>query len=152
MNVLFLDFDGVVNSLIWENGDFGYGYPEHGKVNNFQACQWVSKFCKDNDFAIVISSSWRSDGLTKCAQYLRNGGIWSDIPIIGVTPKIPNGQRGDEISAWLKDNPADHYMIFDDDSDMTIHMDHLIQSNSLVGFTFSEFQLAEQVHKMLSAA
>lgn len=151
MNVLFLDFDGVVNSLVWENGNYGYGYPEGGKVNNFQACQWVSKFCKDYGYAIVVSSSWRSDGLTKCIQYLRNGGLWEDIPVIGITPKIHNAQRGDEISAWLKEHPADCYLIFDDDADMTIHMDHLVQSNSLVGFSFTEYQLAEQIHKMFAA-
>lgn len=71
MNVVFLDIDGVVNSLIWEGDDFGFGDVHRRRVNNFQACKWVSKFCKENDFSVVISSSWRSDGLEKCAAALR---------------------------------------------------------------------------------
>lgn len=149
MNVVFLDIDGVVNTLIWEGTSFSFGDVHRRRVNNFQACKWVSKFCKENDFRIVVSSSWRSEGLEKCAMALRAGGIDESIPIVDVTPRIRDGQRGDEIGAWLKQHPVDHYLIFDDDSDMTVHRDHLIKSNCYVGFTFNEFQMAEKVYDEL---
>ena len=41
INVLFLDYDGVVNVPMWndEGTKCEYGYPKQGRVNSFQACQ-----------------------------------------------------------------------------------------------------------------
>ena len=145
-NVVFLDFDGVVNSLIWKDGDFKYNFPKDDSVNNYQACQWVSKFCKDNGYSIVVSSTWRSEGLENCERYLRKGGIWSEIPVIGVTPKINGAIRGDEIADYLMKHEVGQFLIFDDDSDMGSLADHLVKCNTQVGFTFKEYQLATVLH------
>lgn len=45
MNVVFLDYDGVVNTPMW-NADgtrCSFGLPQDSKVNNFQYVQWVSE-------------------------------------------------------------------------------------------------------------
>jgi hypothetical protein len=153
MNVIFLDFDGVVNIPSWyktEGGKFKccYNFPRHGCVNSFQACQWVSEFCEKHNYKIVISSTWRSDGLKKCIQYLRNGGLRSSIEVIDITPKFEFMPRGDEITAWLeKHSDVKNYLIFDDDSDMTQHMDRLVQCDGVVGFTMNEFNQAEILYR-----
>lgn len=44
--------------------------------------------------------------------------------------------RGDEITAWMKDNyTPDYYVIIDDNPDMTIHGDHLVNTELKVGLT-----------------
>ena len=73
MNVVFLDFDGVVNTPWWsrdESGDLKckYNFPFDGKVNNWQAVQWVSEFCEKYNYDIVISSTWRKEGLKVCFE------------------------------------------------------------------------------------
>jgi len=52
MNILFLDYDGVVNNIIWgHNGErANYGTPKDNKVNDYQACQWISEFCEKYDY------------------------------------------------------------------------------------------------------
>ena len=60
--VLFLDYDGVVNTPMWnEKGTIcRYNMPKDGKVNNFQAVQWISEFCQKFHFQIVVTSTWRT--------------------------------------------------------------------------------------------
>lgn len=63
MNVVFLDYDGVVNTPMW-NADgtrCSFGFPQDNKVNNFQCVQWVSEFCQKFNYSIVVSSTWRLD-------------------------------------------------------------------------------------------
>jgi hypothetical protein len=57
-------------------------------------------------------------------------------------------QRGDEITLYLQEHPEiNHYLIFDDDSDMTIHTDRLIKCNVYIGFTVNEYQQAVTLHQ-----
>jgi hypothetical protein len=124
----------------------GYNYPCHGKVNNFQAVTWVSQFCKKYQYQIVISSTWRKD--SDCSQILYNSGLDKHIKIIGSTPVLDGMQRGDEITAYLKEHPEiTGYLIFDDDSDMTVHMDRLVKCNVYVGFTVNEYHQAVTLHQ-----
>lgn len=153
MNVVFLDFDGVVNTPWWsrdENGDLKckYNFPFDGKVNNWQAVQWVSEFCEKYNYSIVISSTWRKEGFEICADCLIKGGLRPKVDIVGRTPDLWDKPRGDEITSWLKSHPeVTGYLIFDDDSDMTVYMDRLIKCDSVVGFTQREFNFAKTLHE-----
>lgn len=138
MNVVFLDYDGVVNIPKWSyNGKYWqcqYNFPESGSVNNEQAVQWLSEFCEKYKYSIVVTSTWRtSDNYQEC---LIRGGLRDGIEIVGKTPRLGfDAARGDEITAWLKRNPdVKNYLIIDDDSDMGIHMDRLIKTRADVGF------------------
>jgi hypothetical protein len=72
------------------------------------------------------------------------------VKVIGVAPIIYDAYRGDEITTYLKQHPeVDNYLIFDDDSDMTVHMNRLIKCNGLVGFTLNEYKKAETLHRAL---
>lgn len=79
--VVFLDIDGVVNTLIIDTKPFetdrgqisrdGFYYklnmPDDGEVSNRQAVMWLNKLCKETNAKIVITSTWRfgNDGLEK---------------------------------------------------------------------------------------
>ena len=45
--VIFLDYDGVVNTPMWNSKGTNcrYGWPSDGKVNNFQAVHWDRSQC-----------------------------------------------------------------------------------------------------------
>ena len=88
MNVVFLDYDGVVNNIIWdpEKGRADYSHPFMGKVNNFQACQWLSEFCEKYDYKIVVTSSWRLYPNYK--ECLIAGGLRDDIEILTIDPAL----------------------------------------------------------------
>ena len=156
MKVIFLDYDGVVNMPAWSYKDedgwtCGFNFPEDNMVNNLQAVQWLSEFCQRYDYSIVVSSTWRTDSNYK--ECLINAGLRDGIEILGRTPGLGFGaMRGDEISAWLKDHPeVDGYLIFDDDSDMTVHMDRLVKTRTDIGFMEMEFIQAIQLHEAFNA-
>lgn len=149
MNVLFLDYDGVVNNPLWykkaDKWICNYAYPEDNKVNDIQAVQWVSEFCEKYNYFIVISSSWRfEDNYQEC---LINGGLRENIKILGKTPYLWNKCRGDEIKLWLKEHPeVDNFIILDDESNMGDLVDHLILCKTSTGFREEEFLEAERLH------
>ena len=159
INVMFLDIDGVVNTPMWVNINgklrSRYDFPENGKVNNWQACQWVSKFCKERGYSIVVSSTWRTEGLAICKKCLYAGGIWEDIPIIGSTPVL-HIERGHEIQQWLDGQEANgikikRYLILDDDEDVKTsqeHSDRFVKCRGDVGFMLYDFQMAVSLHEV----
>lgn len=150
-NVIFLDFDGVVNTPLWEEKDgkftCNYGYPSKGKVNDWQAVQWVSEFCEKYGYSIVISSTWRFNP-ERAIQCLINGGLRKGIEILGCTPRLDGKTRGDEIEEYLITHPEiKHFLIFDDDTDMGKYMDYLVQCDSANGFKENEYNAAVTLHK-----
>lgn len=157
MNVVFLDFDGVVNIPYWhkdENGKFrsDFNFPHDGTVNNFQAIQWVSEFCEKYNYNIVVSSTWRI-GDFDCMKCLYDSGLRENIKVIGATPRIDGAKRGDEITEWLKQHAeVKNYLIFDDDTDMTIHIDRLVKCDCVVGFTLNQYNYAVSLHKAFNCS
>ena len=154
MNVVFLDYDGVVNTPFWEQQDDGkwicrFNWPLDNKVNDEQAVQWVSEFCEKNGYSIVVSSSWRTDD--NYIECLRNAGLRDSVEIIGKTPSLPYDTRTDEILLWLKDHPeTDAFLIFDDDEVDARLRDHLVKCRTGHGFKGPEMQAPEAMHNMLS--
>lgn len=150
MNVLFLDYDGVVNTLMWDDAGkhCRFNHSRDNKVNNFQAVQWVSKFCREYGYDIVVTSTWRfEDNYKDC---LINGGLWDGIQILGRTPYVSNGNRGDEIQKYLDEHQeVENFLIFDDDSDMGVLSDHLIKTNFVFGFSMYNYESAVELHNHL---
>ncbi len=148
MNIVFLDYDGVVNTPMWDaDGEHcRYNFPLDNKVNNFQAVQWVSEFCQTCGYDIVVTSTWRSyDNYKDC---LINGGLRTGIKILGRTPYVLNKERGDEIQKYLDDHPeVENFLIFDDDSDMGNLVDHLIKTDNKIGFSMTNCEDAIKLHK-----
>lgn len=156
INVVFLDFDGVVNTPMWHNANgklrTKYNFPKNGSVNNWQACQWLSKFCKERGYSIVVSSTWRKSGLETCRKCLYNGGVWQSIPIIDRTPVLDT-KRGYEIQKWLdtqveNDIKIKRWIIIDDEDDMVSkeQFDRLVLCREDAGFLLSDMKKAEYIH------
>lgn len=160
--VVFLDFDGVVNTLmiykepikarrlLQKDGYyFDLCYPQDKRVSNTQAILWLEKLCKEFNADIVITSTWRKDYELAC-ECLYNSGLSKEIKIIGKTPWL-DGYRGAEIDAWLKKHSCSAFVILDDDTDMAPHMDHLVKTDSDTGITVMIYERARQLlQKQLS--
>lgn len=159
MKVIFLDYDGVVNNLVFirPNGEptfnyydrkslfkpfkiFGkYFFLRDRKVNDKQAIGWLNLICKKFNAKVVVTSTWRTrKDYDKC---LYRAGFKGEV--IGRTDwlSITKG-RGLEIQKWLddhKDLKIEDFIILDDDADMCHLMDHLIQTNSYDGLKGSHY-------------
>lgn len=119
MRVIFLDYDGVVNTPMWNEEGTRCSYAYKDKVNNFQACQWISELCEKTCSKIVVSSTWRMG--PNYASCLYEGGLRSCVEIIGRTPLLRKGNRGDEICLYLKEHPEiDAFLIIDDEADASV--------------------------------
>ena len=146
--IVFLDYDGVVNTPMWnEKGTkCTYNFPNDGKVNNFQAVQWLSEACKKFHYDIVVTSTWRTE--PNYRDCLIEGGLRPGIEILGRTPNFYDMPRGSEIKAYLDEHPEiKYYVIIDDDSDMLPEqIDHFIKTDYKVGFTLNDFEKFEKIY------
>lgn len=158
--VMFLDYDGVVNTIQWfwnektKKFEANYGYPRDNKVNNFQAVQWISELCQRYDIDIVVTSTWRMwDNYKDC---LINGGLRDGIKILGKVA-VNSLRREDQINNYLVKNPdiGDKFIIIDDDEIVMEPCgyktkDHFIQCFTNAGFCLEKFEEAERkVRKLL---
>lgn len=145
--IVFLDIDGVVNTLqITEDLQPKYYTEYDKKVGNEQAVRWLNKLCLESGAHIVISSSWRHAGLETCGNCLYNSGLDKKIKIIDKTPTHFNKDRGYEIKCWLKEHPEVYqFVILDDDSDMGSLADHLVKCDGTKGFLAEEYYRASEI-------
>ena len=132
MNLIFLDIDGVLNCQLYyssdsfdKKGEYPYNQIDRERVT------WLNTLCEETNAKVVISSTWRSDGLKHCQDVLSKCG--STFDIISVTPFTNERVRGVEIRKWLHDNCQEvcgvpyydfySYAIIDDDSDMLLEQE-----------------------------
>lgn len=154
--VVFLDIDGVVNTIMIDINPFPYydkdkqrlvnGFysdicsPSDLRVSNRQAIMWLNKLCIESGADIVITSTWKLHGLDNVIESLRNSGLIDNIKVIGATPRISGSLRGDEIRIYLSEHPEiDNFVILDDDRDMCEFVDKLVQTDVYVGFTMRDY-------------
>lgn len=146
MKVLFLDIDGVLNSKEWcQAKNLDPNVP-----CDFVLCEvdpetvkHVNTILEQTGAKVVISSTWRlrrplpqfKTMLEEIDHILKKCGFKGEI--IGATPNRfdrPNGwadgERGHECMAWVSSHPeVTAYCAIDDDSDFTVMMDHLVQTD-----------------------
>lgn len=146
MNIIFLDIDGVLNCE-----EFYLERQKKRKELSYpldQICpkriQWLNDLCEGLDARVVISSTWRSDGLAAMQHLFVQLG--ATFPVLDVTPHLGRYTvRGNEILAWIEQNEKllgcyRHefltYAIIDDDSDMLLwQRDHFFQTDAYSGLT-----------------
>lgn len=124
MNIIFLDIDGVLNTLNYLKRQ----KRDTGKTSNKNwcpvSCKHIGLICEYYDAKIVISSSWRHE---YSMEQLRNFFDANDIPseyLIDRTPSTApqtdggNYCRGHEIKDWLENSDKDieSYIIIDDEA------------------------------------
>ena len=151
--LIFLDYDGVVNNLIFHTID---GEPDFyyrplneysgldRQVNDFQAVAWLNKICREFHCSIVVTSTWRfRDDYAEC---LYRAGLNENVPVLGRTARTSKfgHERGFEISDWLLANKdkykIDDFIILDDDADMVHLSSHLIKTDTYRGLGLHEYQ------------
>lgn len=159
MRVIFLDFDGVLNSVRWhvarrESGaDMHEGRgarpcldPEAVKVLNGIVGSY-------HDAVVVVTSTWRiGTPRAKLAGWLRDAGFTGIV--FGATPRFPGQPRGKEIQDWLdffaqhpsrRLGPVTHFVILDDDTDMLDLYPKLVHIDDEAGLT-DKYLLAIMTH------
>jgi hypothetical protein len=136
MKILFLDFDGVIKPL---HQDFSK-----------DACKRVSDLLiKEPHLRIVVSSSWREQGLQACRGILSGLGI-DPIKVIDVTPGMPEHAlrtRDHHIKKWLREHPVDNFVILDDEADCPDFKRKYVKTNSDVGLTDKDMERALDILK-----
>lgn len=150
INIIFLDVDGVLNSIrnlikVYEQTHkqhSGYNYPfDENCLENL--CSLVEK----TNSKIVITSTWRrhEKGLKVLLDKLEEFNL-SD-KVIGYTPVL-NKTRGEEIKKFLDTlNYKPNFIIIDDDCDMGELLPFLINTNGYYGLTTQD---TDKGIKMLS--
>lgn len=162
MKVIFLDVDGVLNSI-----DDLMKYREKNNIKGSilyddianERVELLKQLVEKSNAKIVISSSWRMGWIRngKPKEYNKEGLLYKldtklkefGLSFIDVTPYLwkENGHydRGDEIRTWLQKHPeVTNFVILDDESDMCEFTD-----TNLVKTTYQHGLLQEHVDKAL---
>ena len=121
MKIIFLDIDGVLNLIPQGHDEFGGIFHSHF-VNN------LKRVIDETGAKIVISSTWRHDGLQRMKDMWEKRNLPGDV--IDITPDcnvlfkegsfnfLDEIDRGHEIEYWLVKHPeVKNYVILDDDND-----------------------------------
>lgn len=120
MKIIFLDFDGVLNS------EASFRYEKRRKTIHIQdtlsavACANLQHILEqDRDVKLVISSTWRKmHTLVELQNILNSYGVEA-ARIIGKTPITFGGNRAQEIGMWLEENTnVTRFVVLDDDGDV----------------------------------
>lgn len=140
MNILFLDWDGVINPYFHfsHTGDFS-------KV----CCGHIRDLLiKEPNLRIVISSEWRIKGLKACQDILQENGI-DKTKIIGITD-LPAHDRGldreHHIEKYLREHPEiENFVIIDDLAEIPDLKKHYVITNSYIGVTQTDIEKAIKI-------
>ena len=132
MNLIFLDFDGVLNTTA-------------SMAEGIHVCPekviLIRNLCLELDCEVVISSSWRViHPLIEIKELLYRTGFACRSRIIDKTPMIPSCNeynRGYEIEKWLCSKQIDYnYVIIDDiDEFLPYQKSRFIKTNEHTGIT-----------------
>ena len=161
--VLFLDFDGVLNSHDWweRRPKVVKGDRWARELNEFDpaAVGLLNGILMATDCDVVVSSTWRKGrNIQQLRDLLVAAGLVRPEKVISVTPdayawgadviKVTGTRRGAEIAAWLQAHRPNGctFAILDDDSDMGSVLHRLVQTPYSVGLTAVT---AERVRKLL---
>ena len=150
MNVIFLDFDGVITS------------PDSKWKIDMHKINIINNICYKTDAKIVVSSTWRmgyrgdvSAFHEQLKQYFIKHNYLDNFKdtfdkfinnIVGMTECI-GGLRGDEIKSYMNEHPeVENYVIIDDDSDMCDYqLCHFVQTDTYDGITERDAKLCVDI-------
>jgi hypothetical protein len=130
--ILFLDIDGVLNSVEWMKHGTMWG-SNLGALDPV-ACARLDRVLVATGADIVLSSAWRhSTSCEKMQTFLRVRGCPS-ARVIDRTPwgsEMPpdsGDERGHQIQHWLDTHPTPRFAIVDDSTDMVHLLPKLIRT------------------------
>lgn len=120
-----------------------WNHPDNNSVNDIQAVLWVSKFCVEYKYDVVVTSSWRL--CENYAECLFNAGFDKSIRIQGCVEE--SASRSEAIRNYISSHSdIEMYLIFDDESINELK-DHLILCEPRRGFGEIEYNRAVRLHK-----
>lgn len=155
MKIVFLDFDGVLNShwyMLEFPREWNSGMAVEGQIDP-ESIELVNKIVEATGAVVVISSAWRLiRPVEQLTTMLKNKGFKGEV--IGITPDLAHldKRRGDEIQEWIGTSPLkdqiESFVILDDNSDMVHLTDRLVLTGYTVGI---EEHHVEKAIKILNA-
>ena len=171
INVLFLDFDGVVNSTTQTEQDVMYVV--QNKLKHFDTyqpslCANLNTLIQQFNFKVVISSSWRKTFDLITLRDIVNNQMKIDCDVIDCTtrryldkdyqnrleydPNSISKDRGLQITDWLleKKYTVKNYFILDDSLDASYgHLDNYYKIDSKTGFDLNTLNQVSGAIKLL---
>lgn len=150
MRVIFLDVDGVLNSVRSMVALHNHRSTlDHDFIDPI-AVALVNKLIERSRAHLVISSTHRKHipdplgngrSLADMQKYFDKFGIVGKV--IGYTPCSKDGHRGTEIKQWLEDNKGldvTEYVIIDDDCDMLEEqLPYFVHTDNYFGFSYLNY-------------
>ena len=137
--ILFLDFDGVLNTEHYQGLLQYQGKPwqdEYGAFFDPKAVKQLKRIIDATDADIVVESSWKYLGLDAMKE------LWKvrNLPgtIIDITPSLLGKNKGVEIASWLSKYAKQdiRYVIIDDEYViLDSQVPHFILTNPYEGIT-----------------
>jgi hypothetical protein len=148
-NVVFLDFDGVINTLVGRDHfgkeKFGFNLPKAMMVNNLPNVVLLSRLCLEYDLKIVVISTWRFlDKKYPVKEVLYNSGLSKLVDVHGMTSNF-FGIRSKEIEKYLNEYPMIENFIIIDDLTVPRYSDHLVKCNLYDGFNEKAYENAKEL-------
>jgi hypothetical protein len=168
---LFLDFDGVLNTMEYQTAlqwKGERGYDDYGTLFDPYVVKCLEHIINKTAAKVVISSSWRLDGIDRMRELwkarLLPGEVYGVTPVLDelffksldgghdTFSVIPYGTRGLEIGEWLRIHPAKdglqyNYAILDDGDDFLLtQSEHVVITEPETGITE---EIAEKVIEIL---
>jgi len=157
--VVFLDIDGVLNTKWWytqmdrntPKDKYGYAFDPNAVAN-------LKKIIDETGADIVISSSWKSFGISELEDMWQDRGLPGKL--IGITPNTVSDEmllnadldnmelfsiRGTEIKEWLTKHGkhVSHYAIIDDmDNMLSEQRLHFVKTDPEIGITVDDAEKA----------
>lgn len=122
---IFLDIDGVLNTANYQSWRQFWGREicdDDGHLFAPSAVRNLERLIRHTGAKIVLSSSWRLDGLEAMKRMWKNrqmpGEIYDITPYVNVRD-YPKYTRGIEVKTWLEKNSylGSSYVIIDDIDD-----------------------------------
>ena len=137
--IIFLDFDGVLNTEHYQGLLQYQGKPwqdEYGAFFDPKAVKQLKRIIDATDADIVVESSWKYLGLDAMKE------LWKvrNLPgtIIDITPSLLGKNKGVEIASWLSEYAKQdiRYVIIDDEYViLDSQLPHFILTNPYEGIT-----------------
>jgi hypothetical protein len=141
MKILFLDFDGVLNSEKYYAGVIAELEAIPARHHSWwekhidpRSVHRLNQIVWETGALVVVSSSWRLKGGVEYLQGLLNSRGFAG-KVISVTPNDIDVPRSGEITQWLDANSrVDEFVIIDDDEDAEID-GHFVLTSEKEGLT-----------------
>ena len=143
MKVIFLDFDGVLNSNVFvlDSTQKAPFFLEDDKM------LLLKNIIDETNAKVVLSTSWReiwNRDLTVSKQ-LKDYFDSFDIAVYDVT-KCVNYHRPSEIKEWLSRHDVSYYVILDDITDPWDGLDDHVVTTNLDGLGLTEELSLKEIH------